>query len=296
MNIKGRPESLDQKWFWRALCCPDCRSRLETDGALTCSRCGFTDESGRDLRSQALHERTLVFSTKPRSDPSTVLSSLNTTRPTITYSGPTAVRDSRQLMSEISNRLPGRGAVLDLGCGPRDQAICFEHLGFSYVGVDYLGDGADLLADAHSLPFADSFFDCVFSYAVLEHLHNPYLAVKEIARVLTPGGWYIGTVSQGEPFHSSYFHHTAWGLLSLVGSVPELELVRMWDGTETLASLASMGRYPRVIRSLLSGVCAVHDWLPWLAPRRMRWSVKDKEIDALYRAGAICFVIRKANP
>lgn len=295
MKTGENRNSFAQQWFWRALCCPDCNSPLEITSKLTCSRCGFSDESGRDLRSQALHERSLVFPTKPTFDPSTVLNSLNTSRPSITYSGPSAVRDSRQLMSEVSNRLPGRGAVLDLGCGPRDQAVCFEHLGFNYVGVDYLGNDADLLADAHSLPFADSSFDCVFSYAVLEHLHNPYLAVKEVARVLVPGGWYIGTVSQGEPFHSSYFHHTAWGLLSVVSSVPELQLIRMWDGTETLASLASMGRYPRVIRFLLAGLCALHVRLPWLAPRRIRWSVKDKELDSLYRAGAICFAIRKAN-
>jgi SAM-dependent methyltransferase len=218
---------------------------------------------------------------------------MDTKRPKTSYSGPLALRDSRQLMTEIANRLPNRGAVLDLGCGPRDQAVCFGHLGFNYVGIDYLGDAADLLADAHSLPFADSTFDCVFSYAVLEHLHNPFLAIGEVSRVLKPGGFYVGTVSQGEPFHSSYFHPTGWGMLSLVSSVSELRLVKMWDGIETLTSLATMGRYPRVIRFLLAGLSSLHDRFTWLAPRRMRWSVKNKELDALYRAGAICFVVQK---
>ena len=233
------------------------------------------------------------FATKPTFDPVSTLLSLDTTQPDITYHGPSAVRDSRQLMSELSGRLPAGGVVLDLGCGPRDQAVCFDYLGFKYVGIDYCSEAADLLADAHSLPFSDGAFDCVFSYAVLEHLRNPFLGIDEISRVLVPGGWYIGTVSQGEPFHSSYFHHTPWGLLSVIDSSPELELVRMWDATETLASLATMGRYPKVIRLLVAGLSVLHNRLPWLAPRRVRWPVKDKELDNLYRAGAICFVVQK---
>ena len=74
-------------------------------------------------------------------------------------------------------------------------------IGYRYVGVDYSSSSADLLADAHSIPFGDNTFECVFSYAVLEHLHLPFLAIREIERVLSPSGLFVGTVSQGEPFH-----------------------------------------------------------------------------------------------
>ena len=187
---------------------------------------------------------------------------------------------------------PG-AAVLDLGCGPRDQATPIEYPGYRYLGVDYSGKDADLLVDAHALPFKLASFDVVFSYAVLEHLHNPFVALAEIVRVLKPGGVYVGTVSQGEPFHDSYFHHTAWGMLSVVGSQSALEVRRLWATGDTLFSLARMGRYPKVIRALLRIVATVDRHVTWLAPRRARWPDAQKRLEALYRTGSVGFVMRK---
>lgn len=235
----------------------------------------------------------MTFKDLPGVSPAGCLLSIDTTLPPITYTGPKATRDSTELMSEVSHRLQHGGTVLDLGCGPRDQAPCLESLGFSYVGVDYSNEAADFLADAHALPLTDATLDCVFSYAVLEHLHNPFLAIQEVSRVLKPGGWFIGTVSQGEPFHNSYFHHTPWGIVSLIGSVPALEIVRMWGSNDTLGSLATMGRYSRLIRWCLRFLDFMNRKLPWLTPRKMRWPVKDKELDRLFRAGSVCFSIRK---
>lgn len=226
-------------------------------------------------------------------DPGTALLGTDTSRPEIVYGGPAAERDSRELMSEVMHRLPSGGDVLDLGCGPRDQVAPLEYLGFRYVGVDYGNPAADFLADAHSLPFKDGSFDCVFSYAVLEHLHNPFIAAHEIARVLKPGGWYIGTVSQGEPFHSSYFHHTPWALVSLIGATPGLRIERLWESADTLASLAAMGRYSRVVKGMLKAVHWIASHCPWLTPRKMRWPEKDQQLDRLYRAGSVCFSIQR---
>jgi SAM-dependent methyltransferase len=140
---------------------------------------------------------------------------------------------------------------------------------------------------------ADHCLDAMLFYAVLEHLRDPFLALSEITRVLKPGGIYLGTVSQGEPFHASYFHHTAWGVLALVKQSPQLRVERLWAAIDTLRSLARMGRYPRVIRSALALVDSVHVSFPWLAPRKLRWPEKQRQLDALHRSGSIGFVIRK---
>jgi ubiquinone/menaquinone biosynthesis C-methylase UbiE len=147
--------------------------------------------------------------------------------------------------------------------------------------------------DAHSLPFKDQSFDCVLSYAVLEHLHAPWVAIHEVARILKPGGIYIGSVSQGEPFHHSYFHHTPWAMCSLIALCPELSLERIRPSMDTLRSLSRMGRYPRVIQKALKLVESVNRRCPWLAPRRMRWSQQEKDLDQLYRAGSLCFLVRR---
>jgi SAM-dependent methyltransferase len=51
-----------------------------------------------------------------------------------------------------------------------------------------------LLASAFELPFADATFDVIFCTEVLEHVPDPHLAVREIARVLVPGGKVFITV------------------------------------------------------------------------------------------------------
>jgi SAM-dependent methyltransferase len=281
-------------WFRKLLRCPQCGSELKSDAVFSCGECDFHDESGKDLRPKRPRKSQIALSNMLIAHPTELLVVLDTTCPDLTYNGPSAIRDSRQLMSEVSKRLPQGGTALDLGCGPRDQFAPLNFLGFDYVGVDFDNPAADLLADAHSIPFSDASFDCVFSYAVLEHLHNPFIAIQEISRVLKPGGWFIGTVSQGEPFHSSYFHHTPWGMLSLVGSAPDLKVVRMWASVDTLQSLASMGRYSRVLKAALAGLNSINTWMPWLTPRKMMWADKDKQLDRLYRAGSICFAIEKS--
>jgi SAM-dependent methyltransferase len=203
-------------------------------------------------------------------------------------------RDSREFLAVLRDRVAAGAAVLDLGCGPRDQEPPLTAMGYRYVGVDYSGDAADLLADGHALPFRDQSFDVVFSFAVLEHLHSPARALAEIARVLKPGGLYIGSVSQGEPFHASYFHYTPWGLVAALGQRDDLALMRLWPSEDTLRSLAAMGRYPRLVRLLISVVDRIHKIAPWLAPRRMKWSEKEQELDRLYRAGSLCFHVERA--
>ena len=135
-----------------------------------------------------------------------------------------------------------RGArLLDLGCGPRDQATPAGYFGLDYVGIDFDSANADIHADAHAIPFQNESFDAVVSYAVVEHLYNPFVAVAEVARVLRSGGIFFGAVC-GEPFHDSYFHHTAFGVMSVMREAG-FHVTRLWPSYDTLQALAGMGRY-----------------------------------------------------
>jgi SAM-dependent methyltransferase len=270
---------------------------MQIDLEVTCSVCDHHKAlyPPVDLRPSRPRSIAIELNAVMLAVPNDVLEQVNIGPPHITYDGPLAQRDSRELISEIMTSIPRNGRVLDLGCGPRDQAQPIEFAGYRYVGVDYSSPSADLLVDAHSMPFCDNSFECVFSYAVLEHLHSPFVAIREIERVLRPGGLFIGTVSQGEPFHASYFHHTTWGLVSLAESSTTMRLSRLWCGPGTIRSLATMGRYPRVIRTLLAATDRIDAWAPWLAPRRQAWSQLDKELNALHRAGSICFAMEKVE-
>lgn len=285
---------ISNSWFFNHLVCPDCRTDLQVRGSVVCSKCGYSRPTESiDYKPDLSNSLTIELPRPVSFDPTVTLNKLNLETPDLTYDGPEAIRDSRELMSEIQKYLNPGDKVLDLGCGPKDQAVPIAHLAYQYVGVDYSNPNADLLVDAHTIPFSDNTFDCVLSYAVLEHLHSPIIALNEIRRVLKPGGVYVGTVSQGEPFHDSYFHHTAWGIISLINSIPELSLIRMWPSYDTLAALASMSRYPKIIRKFITLIDKVHRSLPILAPRKLKWTDAEKKLDQLHRAGSICFVVQK---
>jgi SAM-dependent methyltransferase len=122
-------------------------------------------------------------------------------------------------------------AALDLGCGNGGNKRYLADLGVTnVVGIDWWSTGADALADAHRLPFRDASFDLVISTAVLEHCYFPHLVMREIHRVLRPGGSALMGASFWEKWHGeSFFHFTPNGIYA-VCTQAKLELVDLWSG------------------------------------------------------------------
>jgi SAM-dependent methyltransferase len=102
--------------------------------------------------------------------------------------------------------LDGKASVLDCGCGPGTITVDIARrlAPAEVVGVDFgrsqierataaalqegLSNAQFKVADCYSLPFADSTFDRMFSHALMEHLADPVRALREMRRVLKPGG------------------------------------------------------------------------------------------------------------
>ena len=62
-------------------------------------------------------------------------------------------------------------------------------LGDGYVTADLLRDDVDVKASVEDLPFPDTRFDAVICNHVLEHVADDRKAMRELCRVLVPGGW-----------------------------------------------------------------------------------------------------------
>lgn len=66
----------------------------------------------------------------------------------------------------------------------------------SYLTGDLISPIADLHFDLHQIPLEDHRFDVVFCNHVMEHVTDPNQCMKEIFRVMKPGGWAIMQVPQ----------------------------------------------------------------------------------------------------
>ncbi len=66
-----------------------------------------------------------------------------------------------------------------------------KQLGKNYITADLDSPLAEVKADITSLPFPDNSFDVVFCNHVLEHIPDDQKAMRELFRVMKPGGWGI---------------------------------------------------------------------------------------------------------
>jgi ubiquinone/menaquinone biosynthesis C-methylase UbiE len=97
--------------------------------------------------------------------------------------------------------------MLEVGVGAGTDHLQWARAGCDCYGVDLTDAGIETTrerlalyglqsnlqrVDAETLPFEDGFFDLVYSWGVIHHSQHPQKIVAEIARVLKPGGTFIG--------------------------------------------------------------------------------------------------------
>jgi SAM-dependent methyltransferase len=84
---------------------------------------------------------------------------------------------------------PGPGPVIDVGCGEGRASRELRSLGYRVAGVERSPPAVPvLLADAAALPFADRCAELVVACMSLLDIDDLDGAVREIGRVLQPGG------------------------------------------------------------------------------------------------------------
>ncbi len=128
-----------------------------------------------------------------------------------------------------------------------------------------------VLGDAHCLPVKSSAVDIVLSIAMLEHVWDPFLTLREVCRVLRPGGLLVGTVAFLEPHHSSSYFHLSHMAVAEVLRRAHLEVIDIaadanWTVLEAHFKSSLFPGLPNSIkRAIMYPLRAAH--LSWWAAR-----------------------------
>jgi SAM-dependent methyltransferase len=119
--------------------------------------------------------------------------------------------------------------VVDLGCGVGGSYDLFRRLdpAIRWLGIDIRDSpeargrtgGGELVVyyDGVHLPLRDESVPVIYCRQVLEHVVHPRSVLAEVHRALAPGGVFVGSTSQLEPYHSySVWNFTPYGFRTIV--------------------------------------------------------------------------------
>lgn len=137
----------------------------------------------------------------------------------------------------------GGARVLDVGCGDRP----YEQLlagAAEIVGFDRPGNAhADLHGSIDAIPVEDGSFDVALCLQVLEHVPDPGAAVRELRRVVKPGGRVLCSTHGVYPYHPNpddFWRWTHEGLAHLFRTHAEWSSVTVRPGAGTAATVAML--------------------------------------------------------
>jgi SAM-dependent methyltransferase len=124
-----------------------------------------------------------------------------------------------EFLDRIDDVAPG-SVVVDLGAGEATLRSRVRHAryiavdrGIGHAGWDY--SALDVVADASQVPLRARSVDLVVCKQVLEHVPEPIALLREVARILAPGGTLLLSTNQQWPQHQQpydFFRFTSFGL------------------------------------------------------------------------------------
>lgn len=149
-------------------------------------------------------------------------------------------RDLRQHLDGFS------GKLLDIGCGNSPFRHLLDPAISEYQGIDVQVASSfgyrnpdTIYYDGKVIPFPDESFDALLCTEVLEHVADPTELLREMRRVLKPGGFGIITIPWSARFHYKPFdyHRYTPSMLERLFELFNQQIIRP-RGTD-LSSIAS---------------------------------------------------------
>jgi SAM-dependent methyltransferase len=134
-------------------------------------------------------------------------------------------------MAQAARALPDGSRVLDAGAGDAPYAGLFAHCEYrtsDWENSPHAGArSADVIGSLDALPVEDARFDAVMTTQVLEHVRDPRAVLRELCRVVRPGGslWLTAPLVwelHEEPY--DFFRFTHHGLHCVIADAGFVEI------------------------------------------------------------------------
>src|SRR5207247_1842852 len=162
-------------------------------------------------------------------------------------SGTEAVRKPLALWlqqeAELAARRDARPRLLDVGCGIKPYAPFFATAVSEYIGVDVANPAAELEGTVEEIPVPDASFELVLCTQTLEHAADPARAVRELRRVVAPGGRVLASTHGVQVYHPNpddYWRWTHAGLERLFRENASWSNVTVTPGSGTTACIGML--------------------------------------------------------
>ncbi len=213
-------KATDQK-FIEVLLCAECRenSLQKENEKLVCAHCGaeFPISEGKMIVLDKELSKQYKRYQKEKDAPINRLKSLIKRSPwlfqfltyaigSISYFDGSPTKAAKKYIGE--DNMPKK-IIINLGSG-------IKRLHPEIINLDIFPfNNVDFVTDATKLPIKDDSVDMIITESTLEHIPDAELAIKEICRVVKPGGYVYISIPFLMPFHASpndYFRLTSEGI------------------------------------------------------------------------------------
>ena len=220
-----------------------------------------------------------------------------------------------RLDMNLQRYLPRRGdglRLLDIGCGTGHHMAALRERGFEVAGVDGSekmleharanNPGADIKrADVEEISFPDASFDFVLCVEVLRYLPDSLPCIREMARVLKPGGVCLATAAPTFNLNGYWVVNRIASLMR-VGDLVRLKQFFTTSGRASREFMAAGFDRPAIHGVYLGPVNWLERLAPGTLPRALKaWEPIDKALAdrAVVREFSNMFLIhavRKGGP
>ena len=267
-------------WVYGILACPWCKKELTSNSCkrLACEECQieFPDgPSGQpDLRLSGPLQTSLpsVYDPAVTEIPEKLWQIPPEIEAKIKEAENTVGRPEVDLIAWLIDSVRPGSVVLDLGAMSNRDRKLIESRGAKYLAIEIDAEDAMILGDAHAIPLLDNSVDVLVCMSVFEHLKNPFLAAREISRVLKPKARFIGMVGFLEPVHGlphgSFFHHSYLGIYTVLQTsgfqVNYMAVSSKWQAIRPISRSMLIG-LPRGITYTIIWPLKVVQNILWLA-------------------------------